>query len=543
MVLAGRAGNFLPVYRTFMLACSLMAKMIFQASMVAALAVGVVRGFSMTRETMAEADLLRSRLQQLKAALASSAMPDTAVPVSSASDIPAVPSGQADDAGVSSSTSADADPGGVVRPARVAPEPEHLAVGPEAASDAVAGDGTPATEAAGADAGKAAAEALVDPAPVALQGAQAAVAEKQAASSGQSSASSAGPSADLLEETATLLNVMSRPESIMAPAERALALDLLTQRLAQVGQSMLLAAVDRVCSMRHPPRQLLEILLKKCAPAERERLLQQARLPEDLLMQLAATDDVATLRCLARRNRLSSCVVGRMLRHAPAEVLPKLLNNEGVVLEHEDWRRLAQRLPEAGQQLAAAMARRADLPVWLALEVFWQVDASLRASLLRRFATQSEMLKELLRIAGMRLVSREDFLQRLYVALGGLAEGGRRLAAEMLAEATGLERATLLRILRDEGGEALAVLSKAHGLTSSEFATLLESLRTHHASARWAFLQQPQPVMALHDALGINRARVILLYWQWQDLRTGPYAPVQEMAGDSRTSAERAETA
>ena len=332
--------------------------------------------------------------------------------------------------------------------------------------------------------------------------------------------------ARLAQEVARLFNLASLPSSAITVQERALVLDLLALRLRDVGESLLAVALERVRAMENPPRGLLAVLLERCRGEECAHLLMQARLPTDMQEALAETSEERVQMALARRKELVSCVTCRLLATAPASVVAALLGNAGAAFDDACWTLLLRRLgawTEAERALAGrALAARENVPGHVGLAAFWWLDAATREALLKRFCSDSGAAEEILALAGLRLAGTEDFLRRMLVALGALSEGDWRQAANVLAEGTSLHSSLLRRILRDAGGEPLALLLKAHGARSRDIASLLEMMRQHRLARRWAFLERAEELVALHDAFGVNHARMVLVYWDWHSRGIGP---------------------
>ena len=81
-----------------------------------------------------------------------------------------------------------------------------------------------------------------------------------------------------------------------------------------------------------------------------------------------------------------------------------------------------------------------------------------------------------------------------------------------------------MRILCDRDGEPMAVLLKALGYTRSKFELALERMKNsdfHLLNADRIIAE----LQSIFDMLSFNKARILLTYWDWFVLKSGPYAP------------------
>ena len=85
-------------------------------------------------------------------------------------------------------------------------------------------------------------------------------------------------------------------------------------------------------------------------------------------------------------------------------------------------------------------------------------------------------------------------------------------AGQIFSRLIHVSEATGARIADDAGGEALTVALKAAGLTRAKFAGIIDK----HPDAA--------ALKAMFETLSFNKARVLLTYWDWAVMGTGPYA-------------------
>ena len=87
----------------------------------------------------------------------------------------------------------------------------------------------------------------------------------------------------------------------------------------------------------------------------------------------------------------------------------------------------------------------------------------------------------------------------------------------------GIAAPTAERVISDPHGEPLAVACKALGASRADFERLLSGLK--EASAQALHLSgDATDLQSFFETLSFNKARVLLTYWDWAILRSGPYA-------------------
>ncbi len=347
-----------------------------------------------------------------------------------------------------------------------------------------------------------------------------AAAEKRVSSDGLASVAEMSPA----DRVALLLGRISQPQNMISATERRLALDALGMLLPRVPEALQDQVVQRLCVMERPPRPLLEAALLSLSDDHVARLLAEAQLSDAFLADIVRTGNVLAQQSVLRRRRLGPATCMGLAETAPAEILAPLLRHENAPLSEGAWRTLLSRAMQE-PSLHPLLVRHAALPLPVAHELFWHLGSDLRAALLSRSAGESRLLEELLTVARApgHLPARE-FLEKMEMAFGAILQRDTEGAVVTIASATGMRLHTVRRIFRDEGGEAMAILFKGHQVPGRTF---LQTLRDHaqgHLGRRWMWLHEHERLMDLYDGVGIARARVMLLYWDWRSRGDGPYA-------------------
>jgi len=338
------------------------------------------------------------------------------------------------------------------------------------------------------------------------------------------------PEAGGAETARMLLDIMSMPSGASQPQERALAADTLLRIVDRMPPEGLTLLAERLSIMEAPPPLLVRRLLAFPSAEVAAPLLERCNtIPDQDLIELSASVDTARLRMIARRRRVSSALVDVLIRHRDPSLDLTLIRNPNAMLSHEAFSELGERAKDESS-LQAPLATRADTPAPVAFELFWHFPAELRRYVLSRFLTDSSTLERILAIARNIRQDHEEtpgpggFADRGRLAeLAGMIEDGEESAASrLLSELAGICEANARRIIADPGGEPLMVAMKALGMPRAQFAEAVERWR-RSPGAELRPDRDPHDLQALFDSLSFNKARVLLTYWDWAALRSGPY--------------------
>ena len=335
---------------------------------------------------------------------------------------------------------------------------------------------------------------------------------------------------DAGELARSLLDMMLSSPSAGLPQERALAADALLKLVPRIPLRSLVAIVERVSIMENPPNLLVIKLINDPRIEVAGPLLELCNhISDQVLSKVIATGQVSLQRLIARRRHISAVLSDQLVQFDDTSVILTLVRNNGVTISHPSFSLLADHA-RRHHSVLAPLSTRGDLPAPIAFELFWFVPAELRRYLLSRFLTDSEMLTKILKItqtmqgdghAGeAKFPEREDI--EAFVEL--LVDGKLPESAEKLAEIGGIQLETALRIVSDRDGEPLAIMFKAMGTNRGRFGEIVELLK----KSDFGIIRgdrDTEELQSVFDSMSFNKARVLLTYWDWAALKSGPYAP------------------
>ncbi len=328
----------------------------------------------------------------------------------------------------------------------------------------------------------------------------------------------------------SLLDMMAAGNSAGLPQERALAADTLLRMLPRLPLKSTIMLSERVRLMDAPPPLLMAKLIADQNIAVSGPLLEDSNhISDEDLNVVIQGNDYAKIRIIARRRKLSRAITSELIKTGDDSVLLTLVRNLGAEITQESFLALSDHAKDY-PELLAPLCTRPDLPVPFAFELFWLAPVQLRRYLLNRFLTDSENLTKILKIA--RVTEGEEpaaplalDIEKISGAFDLLSAGETEAAAFALSAMANINTETAERILADTQGEPMAALLKVIGVSRSDITEAFEILQST-SPALIDPTRNVEELQSTFDSLSFNKARILLTYWDWATLKTGPYAPL-----------------
>ena len=337
-----------------------------------------------------------------------------------------------------------------------------------------------------------------------------------------------------------LADVVSLPASRINAFERSVTGDLLVEmlRLALPEDRRRVAA--RLAPLAELPNALARMLLRD-EPAIAGLLIEQCASLSDADLVACARDATIDHRFLmASRRGLSEVVTETLLSFGEAVLFVGVLLTPTARLSQPAIEAVV-RLSRQAPGLCAHLLRRPELRPSGAYVMFWWCGPEDRKTILQRFAVSREVMQEVAEdVFAMAAeenwqdpVSRKalQFIERrqrnraaiekspfrdLEHAVEAAAQRGlsREIASE-LAYLSGIKPVTGAKILGDPGGEPVAILCKATGLTKTDLLNLWRSMRRPETTEAGGLHPAWERVQVTFDMLAVDRAQTVLRYWNW----------------------------
>lgn len=334
--------------------------------------------------------------------------------------------------------------------------------------------------------------------------------------------------------TRRLADIVCLPETRVSPQERWMTADVLDALLHNADAVLRAKVAERLAEQAEAPAGLLRRLAMDDYEVAEPILRRSCALTDFDMMEIARKAGLNHQVALARREQVSETVAAALAAAGGPEVIGVLLRNAGVRLAPQTTDFLVRELRD-NDRLAELLIKRPELRPSQAFALFWSVSHTQRKLILERFSVSRAILQE---AAGdvFPLAAREhdpdrdvaealgyiDRRQRdrkaaersVYGSLERAVEeyARRRDDVELQAEIAALAgvRADLgERLLADMGGEPIAVLAKATGLSRNHLALVAGEAGEGPGQARG---RQAQRVF---DTLSVDKAQTVLRYWNW----------------------------
>lgn len=337
-----------------------------------------------------------------------------------------------------------------------------------------------------------------------------------------------------------LADVVCLPETRVNAFERAVTADLLVEMLREAHVSERIKVAKRLSFLAEVPNSLVRLLL-----------VDEPQIARFLIEDCAALSDTDLLYCirhgsqahhlmLAARKAIGPVLTEALVETGHVGVVELVLKNQKALLSQwaiESAVAMSQKEP----QLIPLIIRRHELRPSSAYVMFWWADSDVRRVILGRFAVNREIMQDAaadvfamaakegwndalsrkaLQFIERRQRNREALkkspFESLEAALSdAAAQGMTRHTAEEISYLSGIKPSTGAKILRDRGGEGLAVLCKATGLKKADLRNLWRALRRPAVDAEGTTHPDLERVLLAYDMLAVDRAQTVLRYWNW----------------------------
>jgi len=334
--------------------------------------------------------------------------------------------------------------------------------------------------------------------------------------------------------TRRLADIVCLPSSRVSPQERWMTADVLDELLRAADVSLRTKVAARLSEQAEAPAVLLRRLALDTFEVA-EPILQRSQALTDFdMMEIARKAEHHHRMALARREHVSETVAAALCASGDPDVLTALMRNEGARLAPQTIDFLVREAGES-EALARLLIKRAELRPAQGFSLLWKVTHPLRRLILDRFAASRTILQEAaadvfplfraeaepdpaaaaaLAYIDRRQRDRGEAERSPFSSLEGAIETARGQGAtdelrDAFSRLANVQRDLIDRMLDDFGGEPLAVLAKATGLSKEHLQRLINLGEPQSAPMRW---EQAEVVYA---TLSVDKAQTVLRYWNW----------------------------
>ena len=331
---------------------------------------------------------------------------------------------------------------------------------------------------------------------------------------------------ELLREITDLF--LAQPAEGLDPSQAAL-FDEVMQRIAgELEEEVRIELARRLAPASTPlPRLLADLGGDTIAVAE--PVLRQASLRDEDLISLARTRGQAHLRAISQRRALPEAVSDVIVERGDDAALGLLLRNSGAELSRQASEAAVDRA-HANPELHAAVVERKGLPADLLNEMYFVVEAQLRARIMARNAELDPRQLEAALTAGRKrlemrdgaapsdLAEAEAHVEALArkgelnpkILVRFLRGGERTRFTAALARMADIDFATAQRILDGRRVDPLAIVCKAAGFERALFLTFVVLMLDSNENA----LGRAQQYGDLYNQLSSEAASRAIRFWR-----------------------------
>lgn len=337
-----------------------------------------------------------------------------------------------------------------------------------------------------------------------------------------------------------LADVVSLPASRINAFERAVVGDLLVDVLRPAMLEERRRVALRLAPLGELPDALKRLLLRDEPPVAAPLLEDCAALSDADLIGCARDATIRHRLMMAARRDLSEAVTDTLLSWGEEPVIAAVLANPSARLTQTSLESVIA-LSRSSRALCTALLKRPELRPSGAYVMFWWCGPDDRRVILQRFAVSRDVMQtsveDVFALAAEEgwadPVARKalQFIERrqrnraaiekspyadLEAAVAAAAAHGlsRDLVGE-IGHLSGVKPLTAAKIMGDPGGEPVAILCKAAGLTRSSLQTLWRSMRRPETTGDGAVHPDWSRVQLTYEMLAVDRAQTVLRYWNW----------------------------
>ena len=332
---------------------------------------------------------------------------------------------------------------------------------------------------------------------------------------------------ELLREITDLF--LAQPAEGLDPGQAALFDEVMQRIAADLEEEVRIELARRLAPTSAALPRLLADLGGDCIAVAEPVLRQATGLREEDLISLARTRDQAHLKAICQRPALPEAVSEVIVERGDDAVLGLLLSNDGAELSRHASETAVDRA-HANPELHAALVERQALPADLLNEMYFVVEAQLRARIMARNAELDPRQLEAALAAGRKRLEARDGaapsdLPEAQAHIEALARKGelspkmlvrflrageRTRFTAALARMADIDFPTAQRILDGRRVDPLAIVCKAAGFDRALFLTFVVLMLDSSENA----LGRAQQYGDLYNQLSSDAASRAIRFWR-----------------------------
>jgi len=337
-----------------------------------------------------------------------------------------------------------------------------------------------------------------------------------------------------------LADVVSLPASRINAFERAVTGDLLVEMLRLASHDERKRVAARLAPLAELPNSVARILLRDDPDIAGLLIEQCASLSDADIVGCARDAGFEHRMLLAVRRGLSEIVTETLFSFGEMEVIEAVLRNTTARLSQLGIETVVG-LSRQSPSLCSPLLKRPELRPSGAYVMFWWCAPEDRRTILQRFAVSREVMQEASedvfaiandeswsdpvarkalqfierRQRNRAAIEKSPFDNLEHAVMVAASDGLTRETASEIAFLAGIKPLTGAKLLGDPGGEPLAILCKATGMSRVDLTNLWRSMRRPETTADGKIHPDWERVQITYEMLAVDRAQTVLRYWNW----------------------------
>jgi uncharacterized protein (DUF2336 family) len=313
--------------------------------------------------------------------------------------------------------------------------------------------------------------------------------------------------------------------------QRDMVADILLSLVRQAEVDLRESLAERLCVMEGVPEDLVLFLAHDIISVAEPVLKYSTVLTDQDLLYIIQSKGCEYWQAIAQRKLLDSAVIDALVDRNDESTAKNLLLNDSIALKESALEAFAE-LSKYSEELAEPLLARKELPQKAAMELFWHVSAHLRQHIIKNFNIPKDRLDAALQDAledfsdtttlGTQeprpsalmtdLARQYGNLERINDAMlvKTLRRGQVRFFLALMSQRTGLTPATIHDLMRQVGGQGMAVACRAVGVAKESFVSLFLLSRSLTRGDQSVDALELRKAIKYYDAMTEDMASSIL---------------------------------
>lgn len=281
-------------------------------------------------------------------------------------------------------------------------------------------------------------------------------------------------------------------ETNISDRERVMVGEILLSLVRQAERDLRESLSERLCVMEDVPEDVVLFLAHDIITVAKPMLNYSPVLTETDLLYIIQSKGREYWQAIAQRKLLDTAVVDALVDRNDEATAINLVLNDTVALTETAISAFAE-LSRYSEKLAEPLLRRKEVPQNVAMELYWHVSTALRTKIVTDFNIPKDKLNAALHdalqdfsdtAAGLEdpkpsalmvdLAKQYAKLERIddTMLVKTLRRGQTRFFVALMAERSNLPATTIYELMRQLGGQGMAIACRAMGVAKENFVSL-----------------------------------------------------------------------